>query len=410
MRVFFLLAGALTAFGLQTGAYAHGGAVFDAGTNVNATLVINYRDESMVASSDGQLLPWYVSGAMMGGEALPYEEGIIVDEASLSIFHMSENGVYGNLKLMSHHQESAELEHAYVGLHLLPEATKAPLRIEAGRMAGLFSPENPLHGSDRLMTESPLALDVFLGRQFNDDGVRLLWGSLARGSGFLLGAEIWRGDAFPASAAQGGEAYDIFARYHYRVTDWDFTLGGWAMDANAEGRTDNRYDSSHNHGVDASDIPAYTFDGDSELTGINVAVRWRASENLSLALRSEWYWLTLTGIIADETRSADIESDADGGWLQLELGYSMHTLGLRYETLVFENHFIGAGGEPLANDLSLNNQGFEPKRTTLGYRYQLRPQIQLRAEWVRDDTQEDDSELGDRFVLGVVWKQELWSN
>ena len=115
-------------------------------------------------------------------------------------------------------------------------------------------------------------------------------------------------------------------------------------------------------------------------------------------------------MLRDETRSAGIESDAEGSWLQLELGYQRHTLGLRYETLVFNNHFTGAGGEPLANDLSLNNQGFEPERSTIGYRYQLCPQIHLRVEWVQDDTQETNSALGDRFILGVVWKQELWSN
>ena len=71
------------------------------------------------------------------------------------------------------------------------------------------------------------------------------------------------------------------------------------------------------------------------------------------------------------------------------------------------NDFTGAAGEALAEVANLNNQGFNPERLAVVYRYQLQPALALRAEWIDDEsTPQSDA----RFSLGIIWQKNLWTD
>ena len=366
-------------------------------TSVDAAMVVNYRSDSYVDEG----VPWYVLGAMMGGEAVPANQGFSLDEVFVTLSHVDENDVYALLKLASHQGESVEFEHAYLGYRLL-SSDRVYLNLEVGRMAASFSPANLEHTDTRLVSDAPLALDVFFGRQYSDDGVRLLSGNHR---GFLFGIEAWQGEAFPATSGEEGGAMDIFVQYKKHSKDITWSLGSWYMQAEADSRTDNRYDSGHSHGVVVNESPLYWFDGDTTLYGVYLDAQWQMTSQMALGVDVQWLWQEIDGAIRDETRQANLISEANGGWLETSLSYQQHRVGLRYDRLVIENDFTGVAGEALAELSHLNNQGHNPTRTTLAYRFQIQPALALRAEWQNDRSSPDRE---DSWLLGMVWQKNLW--
>lgn len=380
-------------------AAGHNNAGLTLGTAMDAALVANYRNDEPVEAGEA----WSIPGAMLGGEAIPAEQGASVDELMFTLSHVDENGVYALVKLASHHGSEAELEHGWVGYQLV-SSEGAALQLEVGRMAGKFSPGNQVHADTRLMSDAPLALDVFFGRQYNDEGVRLLWNDQR---GLLLGIEAWQGDAFPASPGEDGGAVDLFLQYGQTNSRFSWTLGGWYMDAKADARSDTRYESGHSHGAAVVQDLSYTFTGDSTLYGVNLNLTWALSEHMDFSIGSEWFWQDVEGEIRDETRLAQLDGEINGGWVEPALTYRQHTIGLRYERMTLVNDFTGAAGEALAQEANLDNQGFNPERLSIAYRYQLQPALALRAEWVSD---ESTPQSDDRFSLGIIWQKTLWSD
>jgi len=382
---------------LPSWAWGHNEINLTPNTAVDAAMVVNYRSDSSVEKGR----PWYVTGAMMGGEAVPASEDFSVDDLFITVTHVGEDNVYGLIKLASHQGSDAAFEHAWLGYRLVSKE-RSFLNIEAGRMAGLFSPANLQHSDSRLMSEANLALDVFLGRQYIDNGLRLLWGN---DRGLSLGVETWQGEAFPATSGDGGGASDVFFKYQNISRNVSWSVGGWYMQAKAASRSDTRYESGHSHGVVVDDIEAYWFDGDTSLYGVHLDVQWQVSSRLTFGLDTEWLWQKVDGSIRDETRIAKLESEANGGWIEPSISFQRHTVGLRYEQMVLNNEFSGVAGEALAALAHLNNTGHNPTRSTLVYRYQIQPTLALRAELLSDKSLPQREE---RWLVGLIWEKNLW--
>lgn len=174
---------------------------------VNASLVTTWRSDDLV----GQNEYWQIPGTLMGGHAWSMEKGLAVDEASLALGVRINERTFAVLEVGSHgggdHEDGIELQHAYLGYACCD--SRGPWVIEVGRMGPAFSPSLAGHAVDRLASESPLVEDVFYGRDFHDEGVRLWWHETA---GWSAGLEIWRGSAYPANS-EGDGAWDVFARH-----------------------------------------------------------------------------------------------------------------------------------------------------------------------------------------------------
>jgi hypothetical protein len=369
------------------------------GTHVEAALSTTWREEGYTLSAG----LWQLPGVLMGGEAYPLEQGISLDEARITVSHRSASGAHGLLQVSSHDNGlEAELHHAYAGFDF------SQASLQAGRMASLFSPANGEHSSERLFSETALALDAFFGRQLNDEGARVLFSY----AGVELGLETWRGAAFPASSGEDGGINDIFVHYRGQWQAFNWHSGIWGLRAKALNRSDTRYNSSaHSHGNSSNvSAPQVWFDGQTDAAGAFVRTSWAFDHHNSVQFEAQWMQVKPDGTLRDATRITRMEGDYNGGWVQASLRFGSnaergHEFGVRWEQLVLDNTFSGAAAHDLAQLAGLYNPDHDPTRSTLLYRWQANQNLALRAEWVLDDSVEQSTK---RLALGVVWQASLW--
>ncbi|MGB2335848.1 MAG: hypothetical protein ACPH5V_00945 [Alcanivorax sp.] len=380
-------------------------------TTVDASLAATWRSANVIGDYDY----WQIPGTMMGGEAWPAEKGAQIDELNLGVAHRIDENFYGVIKF-NHHaggdddHGGAELAHAYVGWVCCDDT--GPWLVEAGRMSAQFSPGLAQHSVDRLASESPLALDVLFGRDFHDDGLRFWWHQMA---GFSLGAEVWKGKAFPATDTENGGAWDVFGQYQWQGERLALTLGGWFYSAEAESRSDHRYGGGHQHvpvappGEIATLFPDTRYTGETEIAGAHFKLGYKLNPDWALALDGEWMQAKPDGVVHDGIgREANFTATQQGGWLQPSITWRAHTFGLRAEQLNTDNKLTGAAAPQLAQDSGLANPlEHDPQRLTAIWRWQWRKNIAIRAEAVQDESLPEKEH---RWNLGIVWKETLWSS
>ena len=345
---------------------------------------------------------WRIPGVMMGGHAWPAERGLNADELSLSLGYRIDENLFAVIKaaLQDGHDDAVpEIEHAWLGYVCCGD--NGPLVIEAGRMSALFTPSVSEHSSTRVFADASLPADAFLGRHFHDQGLRL-WRH--KPQGVSAGIELWQGHAFPATDDEDGGAADLFVKVNHLSGRFSLRSGVWALFARANERPDHRYSEGHSHGdLGSTPPPDVRFSGDSVLAGIHALLGWQLGQQQALRLRLEWLQVDADGLIEDETRRADIDSQYQGITLQPEWQLGRHLLALRAEQLILDNHLSGAAALPLAEDANLITD-HNPWRLGLGWRWQWRKSMALRADLTRD------ASLGtaeNRVAIGLVWQQAL---
>ncbi|MCC1495847.1 hypothetical protein [Alcanivorax sp. 1008] len=394
MRTFFLPALLLTA---SFNVFAHSIPSEIGQPQLDVSLAVTARTDGAVASDEY----WRIPGVMMGGHAWPAQRGISMDELSLSLGYRIDENFFAVLKAAQHsgHDDGPSIEHAWVGYVCCDSV--GPLVIEAGRMSAAFTPSVSEHSSARIFSDATLPADAFLGRHFHDNGFRL-WRHNPHGISF--GVELWQGEAFPASADDSGGAADLFASLNHQSGRLTLQTGVWTLFARATERPDHRYSDGHTHGgIGAVPPPDVRFTGDSVLGGIHALIGWQVRSDMRAALRMEWMQVEADGVIEDITRRAAIDSVYSGIIVQPEITVARHSFALRAEQLVLDNHVTGAAALPLSEDANLIND-HNPWRLGLGWRWQWRDALALRADLTRDAT------LGsaeNRAAIGLVWHQSL---
>ncbi|MEE4250257.1 MAG: hypothetical protein V2I38_06685 [Alcanivoracaceae bacterium] len=394
MRTVFLPALLLTA---SFNVFAHNIPTEVGQPQLDVSLAVTARTDGAVASDEY----WRIPGVMMGGHAWPAQRGISMDELSLSLGYRIDENFFAVIKAAQHsgHDDGPSIEHAWVGYVCCDSV--GPLVIEAGRMSAAFTPSVSEHSSARIFSDATLPADAFLGRHFHDQGLRL-WRHNPHGISF--GMELWQGEAFPASADDNGGAADLFASLNHQRGRLTIQTGVWTLFARAIERPDHRYSDGHTHGgIGAVPPPDVRFTGDSVLGGIHALVGWQVRSDMRAALRMEWMQVEADGIIEDITRRATIDSVYSGIIVQPEITVARHSFALRAEQLVLDNHVTGAAALPLSEDANLIND-HNPWRLGLGWRWQWRDALALRADITRDAT------LGsaeNRAAIGLVWHQSL---
>lgn len=365
---------------------------------LNLAFALTARSAGAVESDEY----WRIPGVMMGGHAWPAEHGLNADELSLSFGYRIDENLFAVIKagLQDGHDNAVpEIEHSSLG-YVCCGGT-GPLVIEVGKMSALFTPSVSEHSSARIFADASLPTDAFLGRHFHDQGLRL-WRH--NPEGFSTGMELWQGHAFPATADESGGAVDLFARLNHRSGRFSLQSGVWALFARATERPDHRYSEGHSHGDLSSTPPAdIRFTGDSVLSGIHALLCWQLDNRQTLRLRLEWMQVDADGLVEDETRRADINSQYQGLTVQPEWALGRHLLALRAEQLSLDNHLTGAAAQPLAEDANLITD-HNPWRLGIGWRWQWRKSVALRTDLTRD------ASLGradNRIAIGLVWQQAL---
>ncbi|MFN3585886.1 MAG: hypothetical protein ACK4UT_00125 [Moraxellaceae bacterium] len=384
----------LMLFGLLPAiAFAHGFGVAE-GTQLDAAVSTSWRSQASGEATEA----WRIPGVLMGGHALPLERSTSLDQASLTLTHHRKDRLYALLKAGTHGDSEISLEQAYAGWRTPGEATG--MAIEAGRMGALFSPLLREHAVDRLFTENSLLTDAFFGRHFEDNGLRLL----ARlPLGIRIGIESWQGNAFPATPGQ--LMTDILGDITFKADSLSVTTGFFAVQATAENRTDNRYETGHSHGGSTISVSEVRFSGDTRLVGAHGLMAWKASDAATLRLQGEWIHQDLDGELRDATRLAQLDGSHSGFSHTISLQAGAHEIGVRHDALSLNNTVSGSGASILAPAAGLMPQARNPQKLNAGWSMQLLPGLKTRIEWIRDDSTGTRRE---RWAFGVVWQETLW--
>lgn len=374
---------------------------------VTGSLSTTWRSHNVVEENEY----WQIPGTNMGGDAWPVEKGVTIDEMKLGLGVRMDANTYGIVEIGTHANGSDDhsgvnLEHAYLGFICCEDT--GPWVFEIGRMSGMFSPSLSEHASDRLASESALVNDVFFGRNFHDDGARVMWHS----DSLIAGVEVWKGDAFPATAS-GDQSWDVFARYQLDGQNLKLKIGAFSYHASAEARADHRYGGGHQHtpvavpGETASVFPDTRFTGDTDINGINADIAYTGNKNWTLGFKTEIMQMEMDGQLHNSALNVvDLDSSQTGAWAQPYVIWQQHTFGVRAEWLSSDNDITGAAAEQLSTDSGMANPtGLEPSRYSTIWLWQWRENVAFRTEVIEDKSLDDD-EL--RFAFGVVWTKVLW--
>lgn len=375
---------------------------------VNASLSSTWRSHNVVEENEY----WQIPGTNMGGDAWPVEKGVTIDEMKLGLGVRMDANTYGIVEIGTHasgseDHSSISLEHAYLGFVCCGDT--GPWVFEIGRMSAALAPSLSEHATNRLASESALITDVFFGRNFHDDGARIMWHT----DSLIAGVEIWKGDAFPATAS-GDQSWDVFARYQLNTQNFKLTTGAFSYHSSAETRSDHRYGGGHQHtpvavpGETASIFPDTRFTGDTNINGVHAEMAYVGDDkDWTFGFKTEVMQMDMNGMLHNAGLNVvNLDSVQTGAWAQPYITWQKHTVGVRAEWLTTDNQITGAAASQLSIDSGMANPTeLEPSRYSAIWLWQWRENIALRTEVIEDKSLVED-EL--RFAFGVVWTKVLW--
>lgn len=285
-----------------------------------------------------------LSGFITDPEAGLRQEGFSIGESELNLKADIDDKFTGSLTLaiaVDEGETGVELEEAFIQTLAIPNG----VTITAGRFFSGIGYLNNFHLHADDFADRPLPYQVFLANQYKDDGIQLRW--LAPTDFFLeLGAEVFRGDSFPAAGAEnsGSGAYALHLH-----------LGG-----------DMGYSQSWQAGIailnadvserQAGDNSIWSYSGDSDLRVADFVWKWAPNGNSSirhLKIQGEFFSREERGLFASRDYSGNQQGWYLQGIYQFRRGW---TAGYRYDELSADNR--GADGT------ILDDLGRTPSRNT----------------------------------------------
>jgi len=322
---------------------------------------------------DETVEPYVIPGFILGPETGPAEEGLQLGETEINVQANVDDKFFGNLTLAIHSEDGEaelELEEAYLQTLALP----AGFGITAGRFFSGIGYLNSFHAHSDDFADRPLPYQAFLANQYKDDGMQIRW-LVPAGTFLEIGAEIMRGDAYPASGAEnsGRGAYSLFAH-----------LGGDVGDSHSW-----RFGASHLY-AEVSERSAEDEDtglvslfmGESELYGIDFVWKWAPDGNPTVRnfkLQGEYFWRDESGIFESEGTQQQYRGDQSGWYLQSVYQFApAWQLGYRHDRLDADNK--GVSGS------ILDPMGFNPKRDSISLEWKNSEFSRVRLQYTRDDS------------------------
>lgn len=361
------------------------------GLTVDLGISSSYRSEALTTSDK----PYLISGMLMGGEALPSAKGISLDEAFLTSAFRKKD-IYGYLKVGRHlASDEFEMDHVLLGYRLGESAA-----LEIGEMPAAFSPFNGQHALDTQYSSRRLIYDAFWGGQYSEQGLRFK----SHAFGFDSGIEIWKGRSFPAKQVDTDRsAFDVYSRYSWKSEQSFLKIGAFYYAADANKRSDDRYDAGHSHGQSITLDPTY-FDGNVRVSAATLISRFTFQSGVELGFQGELSRLEQDGRLWDLTREARFDNKTIGLWSEISAKYLGNMLGFRSERLKVQNNLRGAAALVLAEKLSLNKVENDPYRQTVSFERSLDEALRGRIEYSKDSS---TSVKKDLLTIGLIWTDRI---
>ncbi|MBL8472924.1 MAG: hypothetical protein JNM98_14090 [Rhodocyclaceae bacterium] len=316
-------------------------------------------------------------------EARP-ARGFSLAESELSFSANVDHLFYGQLNLSIHPDDSVATEEAFVHTSALAHG----LTLKAGRYFSGLGYLNEQHAHTWDFADMPLAYQVFLGGQFNNDGLQLRW--LAPTETYLeLGAELGRGANYPGSGSKGNGA-GAGVLYAHLGGDVGMSSSWRAGLSYLSTRPQNR-----NWGDTDRSSQAVTnrFSGRSRLWIVDAVWKWAPNGN---ATRTNF---KLQGEYLRRTEKGDVSYDVDGASLgpatdlysALQTGWYLQgvyqfapywRLGLRTERL--HNGAV----DYAANNAALLRPDYSPARNSFMIDYNPSEFSRVRLQLAQDKSRQ----------------------
>ncbi|EIJ33620.1 porin [Thiothrix nivea] len=297
-----------------------------------------------------------------------------------------------------------ELEEAFVETRGLGNG----VTVKAGRFFSDVGYLSSKHNHEWDFADNPLVYKGMFGAHTNDDGVQLSY--VAPTDTFVqVGAELFRGDKFPASDSDDTVgAATVFAKTGGDIgTDhsWQAGVGHWRADS-----INNRLGELHEHERPDGSMHSVTpgFSGKSRINTVNATYKWAPNGNAkerSLKLQAEYFQRDEDGAIDMLNTDGGIErtlnygGKQDGYYVQGVYQFRPHwRVGLRHDHLGSDNTLTQASGaaatEHQVEAAGLATEGHTPKRNSLMVDYSPREYSRLRLQFNEDkSTPETDRQV-----------------
>ncbi|MBI3574314.1 MAG: hypothetical protein HY083_01435 [Gammaproteobacteria bacterium] len=290
-------------------------------------------------------------GFALGGETSPGDEGLRLGESELVMSANIDDKFYGQFTAALTPENQTEIEEAFFETFALGGG----FTVRGGRFLSAIGYLNPVHAHAWDFADQPLVYRAMLGNQYKDDGVQARW--VAPTDVFLeLGAEIFRGDNFPAGGAanSGKGAHTLFIHVGGDVgASHAWRLGLSRLDADARNRATGD--------ATAPDL----FTGSITLNGVDFIWKWAPHGNpkqTNFKFQTEYFTRDEDGTFDPASSGTPLTYNGkQKGWYAQAVYQFMPRwrVGLRYDQLK-----ANAVDAALAGTV-LDKQRHDPKRTSV---------------------------------------------
>jgi hypothetical protein len=304
-----------------------------------------------------------IRGIQAGDESGLPLRGFSLGESEVSLTANIDPYMSGFLDFSMQDDNSLSVEEAYILSKDLPYG----LTVKAGRFLSGIGYLNERHAHDWTFSDAALPYRAFLNSQYGDDGLQVRW--LAPTDQFLeFGAEVFRGDAYPAAGASHGGQGTVTAFVHTGndINDASSYLAALSyLHSRAENRTD---DDGH------------SFTGNDDLGIASLVYKWAPGGNPTvnnLTLSSELFY----GREAGAFDAVPFSQDRFGWYAQGVYQFMPRwSFGLRYAALS-----TSAPG-PMLTGSPLDDFGHSPRAETALLEFDTSEFGRFRMQYTHDES------------------------
>jgi hypothetical protein len=333
---------------------------------------------------------YQIPGFPFGGEAGPLPEGLALGEIEINISANVDDKFTAWLTVpleIEDGETAIEVEEAWIETLAMP----AGFSLRMGRFYSNIGYLNDKHSHSWDFADQPLAYQVFLGNQYLDDGLQLRW--LAPTDLYLeLGAEVTRGDHYPAA----GAAHSGFGSYAFHARsggDVGFS-NSWQAGVSYL-HTDAIQRESGNE-----DDPLF-FTGDSELLMAEFVWKWAPNGNnkqRNFTFQAEYMWRNEDGTYTlPNSPPLPYDTDQQGWYLQaVYRPFPRWRFGFRYDHLSSDNPGVIYTDTPLMPAVD------DTRRYSVMADWSNSEFSRLRLQYTLDRAGfEDDNQWGLQYIFSI---------
>ncbi|MEK7206424.1 MAG: hypothetical protein AAB134_00880, partial [Pseudomonadota bacterium] len=311
-------------------------------------------------------------GFALGEETGPGDEGLRLGESELVMSASIDDKFYGQFIAALTPENKAEIEEAYFETLALGNG----FAVRGGRFLSSIGYLNPVHAHAWDFADQPLVYRAMLGNQHKDDGAQLRW--VAPTDVFLeIGAELFRGDNFPAGGAanSGKGTRTVFVH-----------VGGDVGASHAWRAGLSRLDTDAKNRATGDDTTPDLFTGSSTLNGVDFIWKWAPNgnpRNRHFKLQAEYFTRDEAGTFDPASSGTPFAYNGkQKGWYTQAVYRFMPRwrAGLRHDRLKAD-----AVGTTLAGRV-LDRQGHDPKRTSVMADISNEEFSRMRLQFNRDES------------------------